>query len=67
MSGMYTAKELSSVLKVSESQAYKLIRGMNEELKKNGYLTVRGKIPAAYVEQRFYGVKKNDVGTCIGR
>lgn len=58
MSTMLTAKELSSVLKVSESHAYKLIREMNEELKNDGYLIVRGKIPAAYVEQRFYGVKK---------
>lgn len=57
MSGMYTAKELSSVLKVSESQAYKLIRGMNEELRHDGYLTIRGKIPAAYVERRFFGIK----------
>ena len=58
MSTMLTAKELSSVLKVSESHPYKLIREMNEELKNDGYLIVRGKIPAAYVEQRFYGVKK---------
>lgn len=58
MSTMLTVKELSGVLKVSESQAYKLIREMNAELKHDGYLTIRGKIPAAYVEQRFYGVKK---------
>lgn len=64
---MLTAKELSSVLKVSESQAYKLIRGMNEELRHDGYLTIRGKIPAAYVEKRFFGVKKNDEDDYTGR
>lgn len=66
MSGMYTAKELSSVLKVSESQAYKLIREMNAELKHDGYLTIRGKIPAAYVGKRFFGVGKNEMDTYTG-
>ncbi len=64
---MFTAKELSNVLKVSESQAYKLIREMNAELKNDGYLIVRGKIPAAYVERRFFGVKKNDEDDYTGR
>lgn len=61
MTAMYTAQELSNVLKVSESQAYKLIKGMNEELKNAGYLTVRGKVPAAYVSKRFYGVDSGGI------
>ena len=53
----YNARELGEVLGVSESKAYQFIRQMNDELKMKGFLTVRGKVPAAYVEERFFGVK----------
>ncbi len=53
----YGAKELKEVLGCSESKAYELIRIMNTELQKKGFLTLRGKVPAAYVEERFFGVK----------
>lgn len=53
----YNAKELGEVLGVSESKAYQFIRQMNDELKGKGFLVVRGKVPAAYVEERFFGVK----------
>lgn len=51
----YTAQELAELLGVSECKAYQYIRQMNAELEKQGYLTVRGKIPRAYAEKRFYG------------
>lgn len=51
----YNAKELAEVLGVSESMSYKLIRQMNVELAKNGFLTIRGKIPKAYVNTRLFG------------
>lgn len=53
----YNAKELGEVLGCSESMAYKFIRQMNDELKSKGFLVLRGKVPAAYVEKRFFGVK----------
>ncbi len=53
----YNAKELGEVLGVSESKAYQFIRQMNEELKSKGFLTVRGKVPTAYVQERFFGMK----------
>lgn len=28
---------------------------MNIELEEKGYITVRGKVPAAYFKERFYG------------
>ena len=62
---VYTAKDLQELLGVSESKAYQYIRQMNEELQKKGFLTVRGKIPAAYVRERFFfGVEMTD-GTAI--
>ena len=56
MKQVYTAKDLQEILGVSESKSYQYIRIMNEELKKDGFLIVRGKIPAAYVQKRFFGV-----------
>ena len=55
---VYNAKDLRGLLGVSESKAYQYIRVMNEELKKKGYLTIRGKIPIAYARERFFGVRE---------
>ena len=51
----YNAKELGEVLGCSESKAYQFIRQMNAELTKQGFLTVRGKIPKSYADKRFFG------------
>lgn len=56
MKQFYNAQEVMEMLGVSSSKAYQLIRTMNEELQKDGYLTVRGKVPVAYLEKRFFGV-----------
>ena len=53
----YNAKELGEVLGVSDSKAYQLIRKMNEELEHKGFLICRGRVPRAYVETRFFGLK----------
>lgn len=53
----YGAKDLGDLLGVSESKAYDFIRIMNSELKEKGYLTVRGRVPAVYVQERFFGVE----------
>lgn len=55
---VYTAKDLKELLGVSESMAYKYIRTMNSELEKKGFLTVRGKVPCRYVQERFFGMKE---------
>lgn len=54
----YNAKELGEVLGISESKAYQFIRQMNDELKRKGFLVVRGKVPVAYVQERFFGMKE---------
>ena len=60
MRQVYGAKELSDILGVSESKSYEYIRIMNSELKEKGFLTVRGKVPAAYVQERFFGVNAGE-------
>ena len=50
-----TAPELAQVMGVSNGHAYKLIRDMNTELKKQGYLTIAGKLPRDYLKKCLYG------------
>ena len=50
-----TASELSDLMGISIGHAYKLIRDMNAELAKEGYIVVAGKVPQRYVEKRCYG------------
>lgn len=50
-----TAPELSESLGISVGQAYKIIRELNAELKKQGYITVAGKCPRRYIEKKWYG------------
>jgi Mn-dependent DtxR family transcriptional regulator len=50
-----TANELAEMLGVSSGQAYKIIRRMNQELEKDGYLVIAGKVPRRYFEKRWFG------------
>lgn len=52
---MMTAEDVSKELGVSKGHAYKLIRELNGELKKAGYLVIAGKVPKAFWETKFYG------------
>ena len=50
-----TASELAEMLGVSVGHAYKIIRKLNQELEKNGFLVIAGKVPRRYFEKRRYG------------
>ena len=52
---MMTAEDVAKELGVSKGHAYKLIRELNGELKKDGYLVIAGKVPKAFWETKFYG------------
>lgn len=47
---LMTAEEVAEKLDCSTGHAYKLIRSMNQELKKQGFYVIAGKIPRAFVE-----------------
>jgi len=47
-----TAEQVAKELSVSESYAYKVIRELNAELKKQGYVTIRGRINANYFKKK---------------
>ena len=52
---MMTAYEVAAELGISKGHAYKMIRQMNEELEKSGFIVVAGKVPRAFWEKKFFG------------
>ena len=49
------AVDVAADFGISESKAYTLIKEMNEELKRKGYITVAGRISKKYYLERTYG------------
>ena len=47
--------EVAEELGVSVPYAYKLIKRLNEELKKGGYLVISGRVSRKYLEEKIYG------------
>lgn len=58
MKNYMDVREVSEGIGVSTSSAYKIIRKLNDELREKGYLTVAGKVPAKYFQERWYGFEK---------
>jgi Mn-dependent DtxR family transcriptional regulator len=52
------AEELANELGVSKPFAYKLIREMNEELQKQGFITISGRVSRQFFEEKFYGLRQ---------
>lgn len=50
----YGVKDVMKMLGVSASKGYEIIRMLNEELKEENFLVLRGKVPKAYLEKRLY-------------
>ena len=53
-----TAKDISEICNISESKSYQVIRQLNEELKKAGYL--RGRVSSAFFYEKMYGMREKD-------
>ena len=51
-----TVEEAAEILGVSTGYDYKIIRGLNEELKLKGFRTISGKVPTKYFEEKFQGL-----------
>ena len=52
------AEELANELGVSKPFAYKLIREMNEDLQKQGFITISGRVSRQFFEEKFYGLRQ---------
>lgn len=51
------ADQVAEELGVSKPYAYKLMREMNEELKKTGCITISGRIDRKFFYEKFYGTR----------
>lgn len=52
---MVYADEVAAVLGVAKETAYKIIRNLNKDLEAKGYITVSGRLPRRFWEDKFYG------------
>jgi len=48
------ADEIAQELGVSKPYAYKLVRRLNEELSKKGYITIEGRVSRTYFQEKLY-------------
>ena len=53
-------EDVMQILGISRSAAYKLMRQINSELEKKGYIVIRGKVSRKYFEERIYGMSDGD-------
>lgn len=51
---MVRVTEVMDRLGVKEAKAYNIIRSLNRELKSSGFITVSGRVPRRYFEERTY-------------
>ena len=51
----FTAQEIAQMLGVSRGQAYRIVKMLNDELEKKGFMVVSGKIAKKYFSERYYG------------
>lgn len=54
--------EVAQELEVSTAYAYKLMREMNRELKKKGFVVIPGRIDRKYFRENFYCTKSEEGG-----
>ncbi len=50
-----TAGEISEIMGVSKASAYRIIKELNAELSKKGFLVIQGKTSKKYFNERLYG------------
>ena len=51
----YTADEVAEMVGVGRTTAYGIIKKLNKELEKNGYLVIGGKLPKEYFDAKYFG------------
>ena len=49
------ADEVTRLLGVSQSEAYRIIKRLNEEMAAKGYIVVNGRVNRKYLEEQNYG------------
>lgn len=49
-----SAKDVSTILGISVTSAYKIIKSLNNDLQKQGKIVISGKISKRYFEEKVY-------------
>jgi predicted transcriptional regulator len=47
-----TVEEVAQELRISKSKAYQIVREMNAELQKQGYLTIAGRVNTTFFHKK---------------
>jgi hypothetical protein len=58
--------EMVKELQISKPYAYKLMREMNQELEKKGFMTISGRVSRQYFEEKFYGMNRKEAAEVGG-
>ena len=51
----YTADEVAVMVGVGRTTAYGIVKKLNKELEKDGFLVIGGKLPKEYFDKRYFG------------
>lgn len=54
----YTADDVAEMLGVSMSQAYKVVKTLNNELKEKNVIIQAGRVPKPFFHEKYYGLEK---------
>lgn len=49
------ADEVANIFDCSKEFAYKIIRKLNADLQKQGFITMQGRVSRKYFQERFFG------------
>ena len=52
----YSADDVAGMLGISKASAYNIIKRLNNELEKSGYIVINGKISRVYFSEKWYGL-----------
>ena len=50
---LLNVNQVSSLLDIPQSTAYRIIKNLNTELKEQGFYIIRGKVEERYLKERF--------------
>lgn len=63
-SDVVRVEEVMARLDCSVGRAYRIIKTLNDELKKKGYITISGRVPRSYFEQKCLPARSDISGLC---
>uniref|UniRef100_UPI0035A0B4FF transcriptional regulator n=1 Tax=Jeotgalibaca porci TaxID=1868793 RepID=UPI0035A0B4FF len=48
----YRVKDVMTMLEISQTKAYQIIKGLNDELKEQGKIVIAGRVSKKYFDER---------------